>query len=139
MDNSFASELPDDFLIPHQNGYDGVLTSAQFRVNIKTECLEATVEFQVVSIIADREHWHRIRVEFVNVAFCRISDNWFVGGGCVLYNGGRLLSSLRGGKVVLDLDPGVAWLTDSGVKHISSFLISGAGVVIISPPPETAV
>lgn len=134
MKNSFDSEVGPDLLVPHQNGFDGRLISMSLRLKPDAPCLEASVGLQVVATDeGGRESWHRVAIELTSLSFLRVSEEWFVGGGCVLYNGGRLLLSGETGDVVLDLDPGVAWLSPSGVRHESSFLMRGKGSVTTTP------
>lgn len=122
-----------DLLQQHQNGYDGVLVS--MRLSVTDGAVRCACRLRVVSVDGRLESWSTVRVLVSRVESFRLDESALEGGGGVLYNGARLFAS-SDGRVALDLDPGVAWLTTSAVSSPSRFFVAGFGQVDVRPLVE---
>ncbi len=131
MQSSWESHIHEDLLSDFQNGYDGVLEDFSLSLKPGNDGVVVSARLRAVKVNGSEETWYSVVVTFDIVSEVRVGSAWFVGGGAVLYDGGRLLRG-EDGSLVLDLDPGVAWAA-TGEKNVNSdFLVVGHGKVEIS-------
>lgn len=116
-----------DILSEYQHGYDCVLERSSFVSSPEMDALRGQLEFRLVRITGADQEWFRLRVTFDEVRVLRVAQGWFVGGGGVLYDGGKVL--VEGEDVVVDLDLGVAWPSRGPDGHLSEFRVEGRGRV----------
>jgi hypothetical protein len=131
MQSSWESQIHEDLLGEFQNGYDGVLEEVSLTLNPRNDGVVVTAKLRAVKVNGSEETWYSIVVAFGVVSEVRIGSSWFVGGGAVLYDGGRLLQG-EDGSLVLDLDPGAAWAATGERNMNSDFLVVGLGKAEIS-------
>lgn len=130
---SSEMEFQEDLFANYGHGYDGRLE--QFDLSVANDRLSATAVLLLVRGRYTKLTQHRATIRMTDLKSVRIDAEWFVGGGQVLYDGARLLT-LSTGELVLDLDPGVAWLTTSRTPHDSQFLLRGFGESVFSSVPS---
>jgi hypothetical protein len=122
-----------DLLADYSHGYDGVLERVETHLREPHGDTHLSVVV-VLRVVDTRGRWARLELKFRRITEVRIDGAWFVGGGGVLYNGGRLFVTADRTHALLDLDPGVAWLVDPPKDHSSTFRIAGElGAVEFSP------
>lgn len=118
-----------DKLADYQHGHDGLVRSLSVSPNTAKDRIEGRVVLAVMRMVDGTEAWFELHIEFSEVLLSRLDPAWLVGGGCVMYDGGRLFVGPEH-ALKLNLDPGVAWAV-AGPKpeQESSALIIGVGTV----------
>lgn len=125
------SHVTEDILVRFQNGYDGVLE--EFSVELLAS--RAGVRGEVVlALVSPDQTWTRLRLKLHEISKAQFSQPSLVGGGGVLYDGGRLQLTAAG-EFVLNLDPGVGWAATGTLKaeEESNFLLRGRGELTLAP------
>jgi hypothetical protein len=100
------NDLLDDF----GNGYDGLLERLDVRLDVQRAVLTASVVLRVARWDANVPvQWVSLQLEFTSLERVRLRPDFLQGGGCVLYDGARLVRSEGSNRCTLNLDPGAAW------------------------------
>lgn len=118
-----------DLLADYQHGHDGLIRSMSLSLNTTKDRIEGRVVLAVARTIDGTTNWFELHIEFSEVRFSRFDREWLVGGGCVMYDGGRLFVGTSG-ELKLNLDPGVAWAVVGPKSEAESCaLVIGVGTV----------
>jgi hypothetical protein len=106
----------EDFLAEYENAYDGKVDLLEVGLNVEGAAIQARVVVRAAKWrLGVPAEWFRIGIVFSKIELVRIGQEWLEGGGCVLYDGARLLN-LGLGRAVLNLDPGAAWRATGVLK-----------------------